>query len=1771
MKVLLVIYFICVNFSLSIKNAEMLNNIYKTINKPDEIVTINSSNANNDNIRLDLSQSDPLEYMKLKNEITKLYKTKSRFKQTDDQTTTEPNNNGNTISDLTSVTKPTAIGQIGDPKSRELHSDEEILKITSASSNSIYTDMEATKPSTFTPDSILKDDSSFWCSTGHHELNTEITFEVEFMRSNRIYAIWIYWAFAPGEYMIRYRNESSQAWVDLTPGFKPSRKEGTINWWKSILSNPKTRWQYKSFDERIDLDEPIWARYFQVVMKVPVNFYFGIYKLEFYTKIKSVVMIKSLKVAETLCLSVINGSITNYSPVVAIDCLQAIAYGDNRDLFVLHSNGYITTYRENKCIQSQNANTVDILECGNSSEYKDDRDKWILEYDGKIRSAKEEFTCLSITDLSVSDDIKDIKASASSVQNDGMHGPERAIEDNALTYWASDQSSSDVTFEVYFNKHPYMVKSLTINWKIPAKSFKVMGLFQDGFWKVFYSERDNRQVATEVDMQHRDLTGIKILMTESTTIIEEKHVYGIILLNIRFGGRYLNREPCSSILMDSNKFDFIDISITDGVSGTEYKKAIAELHQTRTKIHLVQSTYVKVPETILHMKETSFVIKEKLKHFEEQFSDIKLKLSKFEEFLNENKVELFTVGASEYFPVLNCSHIKKAFPSKRSGMYWIKTDCMNKAQQVYCDFTGPTQQDYLIFNNNQTPNVPMRSKIASYQDIRYQCNLLGLEPFEIKNEYSLRTIFSLLKLLSYDLNSQGLIPIAYDYSCETSNCSSDFRSLNENYSQNVKEILNQFIKENESSINSLFRNSEAYELFNNDMKNIAAFGKNGNIVYEKLNSATLNAIICSNNNLLNKGYQNGKQDYINIECDTNLRSDVFAEYPVFANLRLVCPSNCDSLSTAPVYGSGLYSDNSSVCRAAIHAGVITNEGGIVEVQYQPGQKGYVGGNRNNIDSLSLDKWDKSFKVSNYCPFCPIDKMKDYSGQGILSSFLELNSKEEALFQLLMRKKQIGQNTASNNQDYNNISTQVIEPNNTVNNKNLITEAAFNDDMNTSKISNQNKDVSSNIANLNKISDINNSNLNSSTLNQNLQAKEIQKQLDQKMYELKLIQEIEKLKHDYSFIKHFDSVSVAENKYSDILTQLNSLTKFLQEDLTVKDNNGSKIGPGTLDLRNQADPLSAENIQANNNPTNNNELLQVLAQKTQQMNNQPEDNNIKNFLGVDVQAKSNMTTDQALQYMNENYLREKGQLDNVKKISDNFKSVIGKAVYELNQLSTDRDSGIASQNNRFDELKKKLLKIQKIIYEIDKKLQNKLKMTAFNLKKAKENFDEFLKGEAFIEDFANPNINENWEIVNSKKGKGNPAKWEYFSYNVDGHFKTIRQTESFKDNRSGSHLVLKSKDYYDFELKFSLMIKDGETFGVSFRYRDYYNYYTFEITNQSKRIRKFKSGQAYLIDQKNDGGCLQQVWYNVKITAQQSKYYIYMAEYNSNQVNINYEKIFEFNDNDYLNGTIAFNSNGVNYLLLDSISITPLTCTNFDNFTQDRQIPLTPTCSRFTETFKHGFLQRWKVIDPIDVIDGPSIWKTLHDIENRDIVLVQQSNIAGISDDQEGSAFVMKDVTKSCNKGKITIQMKALDEGIIGIVFRFENNNFYVVELSQKFIRMRKKVDNKFSLIASAPIPGYERNIWFGLMLTIYEDKFNVFLSKGINTGDSSIVQVFDKEVSDNDLKFGVFGLTTYKTKLIVSEVIISPFEESMITNNNNIKDDLLFVDEEVLDRNYYLI
>ncbi len=80
--------------------------------------------------------------------------------------------------------------------------------------------------------------------------------------------------------------------------------------------------------------------------------------------------------------------------------------------------------------------------------------------------------------------------------------------------------------------------------------------------------------------------------------------------------------------------------------------------------------------------------------------------------------------------------------------------------------------------------------------------------------------------------------------------------------------------------------------------------------------------------------------------------------------------SCDGSQHGPVYGTDIYTTDSSICSAAKHAGVITDKGN-VSVAATDGCDSYTGSAKNGVTTASWGSYGKSFYfTSQKKPSCP---------------------------------------------------------------------------------------------------------------------------------------------------------------------------------------------------------------------------------------------------------------------------------------------------------------------------------------------------------------------------------------------------------------------------------------------------------------------------------------------------------------------------------------------------------------------------------------------------------------------------------------------------------------------------------------------------------------------------------------------------------------------------------------------------------------------------------
>jgi hypothetical protein len=77
-----------------------------------------------------------------------------------------------------------------------------------------------------------------------------------------------------------------------------------------------------------------------------------------------------------------------------------------------------------------------------------------------------------------------------------------------------------------------------------------------------------------------------------------------------------------------------------------------------------------------------------------------------------------------------------------------------------------------------------------------------------------------------------------------------------------------------------------------------------------------------------------------------------------STFQISCPAGCEA--AGGLWGTDVYTADSGICRASIHAGLISPAGGVVSVRLEPGRLAYRGSTRNGTSSGDYGQYPKSY-------------------------------------------------------------------------------------------------------------------------------------------------------------------------------------------------------------------------------------------------------------------------------------------------------------------------------------------------------------------------------------------------------------------------------------------------------------------------------------------------------------------------------------------------------------------------------------------------------------------------------------------------------------------------------------------------------------------------------------------------------------------------------------------------------------------------------------------
>jgi LCCL domain len=89
--------------------------------------------------------------------------------------------------------------------------------------------------------------------------------------------------------------------------------------------------------------------------------------------------------------------------------------------------------------------------------------------------------------------------------------------------------------------------------------------------------------------------------------------------------------------------------------------------------------------------------------------------------------------------------------------------------------------------------------------------------------------------------------------------------------------------------------------------------------------------------------------------------------------QVVCPPGCDK--KAVVFGTDVYTSDTPICAAAMHAGAISDRGGAMTVMLEPGRLAYRGSKRHGVESRDWGTYRASYRFHGVMAAPPPDIVK----------------------------------------------------------------------------------------------------------------------------------------------------------------------------------------------------------------------------------------------------------------------------------------------------------------------------------------------------------------------------------------------------------------------------------------------------------------------------------------------------------------------------------------------------------------------------------------------------------------------------------------------------------------------------------------------------------------------------------------------------------------------------------------------------------------------------
>lgn len=640
-------------------------------------------------------------------------------------------------------------------------------------------------------------------------------------------------------------------------------------------------------------------------LRILSNELFEIEKSYFYSNKETTGIILSNIENEDICLYINDNFPSVGSEVEGINCLSAISKGDNRELFVYDADNYVLKhYNSNLCIGEKNKKVV-LQNC-------DEKNKAYLNKKFIVNKYIIEIESRSNLNNLIDEELSEVYVTS---QSENYNKNNILVKGDSM--WQSLPIEEGNTIEeiiIYYNKNNHFeekqIDKIFLIWKEEPKDFEVFSYNgYDDYWVKIGDFSNNVENTNEIEIDYNiKSSAIKIKMKKTN--------YKAYSLKYIYVGYYSYKLNCidtslSKYYNNISNFEFIEQYVKK--SNNKYEKKGDKLYPKIKQLKELLNEALSINQ----MNNINIMINYKI--LLTQYMELYKLYSIIKDKIKENII-FKNIKGTFLFPLKSCSDS----PQKKNGFYYM-TGKENNKYNVFCDYSNVYNPlSIYVYNTNLTGHI-------DHELIIEKCNEIGMTPLEINKEGILEQIKSIFVKSQIHISKDIIIPIGTKYDIT----STEYYSLNSQYSPEISFYYNNIKSTNDTMLGFRWENEEE-----NNIKLIPFTPKQSSHL-------KIQYLLCS--------LPNNKPNYssiptLKISCKFTISNNkkLFNFYET--QYLIYCPNNCYNQEYI-IYGNEQYHEKSSICRAALHSDIDSNQF-IITIK-QANRSNYEGINSNGIESIEL--------------------------------------------------------------------------------------------------------------------------------------------------------------------------------------------------------------------------------------------------------------------------------------------------------------------------------------------------------------------------------------------------------------------------------------------------------------------------------------------------------------------------------------------------------------------------------------------------------------------------------------------------------------------------------------------------------------------------------------------------------------------------------------------------------------------------------------------------